>query len=232
MQNRFVALWETYRKFEIKSLKLFSVDIILKYFPHMDNTQISQFRQIGPQFKFWNDKVNVVSRQDIDNIYQHHVLHSLAISKFIEFQPGTKVLDLGTGGGFPGIPLAIMFPEVEFHLVDSIEKKVHVADMISKALGLQNISCEQVRVEEVKAKFDFVLARGVADLMILYDWTINMIRRGGSFNDFPNGLITLKGGYLELEVAPFKDIIYKFPIIEWFKEPWFADKFLIYLPMD
>ncbi len=205
---------------------------ILKYFPNLDNHQLSQFRQIGPQYHFWNEKINVISRQDVDNIYEHHVLHSLAIAKFIEFLPGTKVLDLGTGGGFPGIPLAILFPDVQFHLIDSIEKKVKVAESIYKALGLRNVTVEHTRVEDVQEKYDFIVTRAVADMMILYDWTINKIRRGGSFNDFPNGLIMLKGGFLDLEIAPFKEFIYRFNITDWFKEPWFVDKYLIYMPMD
>ncbi len=208
------------------------MDRILKYFPNLDNKQISQFRQVGLQYPFWNEKVNVISRQDIDNIYEHHVLHSLAIAKFIDFQPGTTVLDLGTGGGFPGIPLAIMFPEVHFHLVDSIDKKVKVVESIYKALGLRNVTVEHTRVEDLPDKYDFIVTRAVADMMILYDWCINRIKRGGSFNDFPNGLIMLKGGFLDLEIAPFKEILYKFPITEWLPEQWFVDKYLLYLPMD
>ncbi len=189
-------------------------------------------RQIKPQYQFWNEKINVVSRQDIDNIYEHHVLHSLAISKFIDFLPGTKILDLGTGGGFPGIPLAILFPEVQFHLIDSIAKKTQVAESIARDLGLRNVTVEQIRVEDLKEKYDFVVTRAVADMMILYDWTINIIKRGGSFNDFPNGLIMLKGGFLDLEIAPFKEFLYRFPITDWFKEQWFVEKYLLYLPLD
>jgi len=208
------------------------VDIVRHYFPDLTPLQISQFRQIEHQYKFWNEKVNVISRQDIDNLYEHHVLHSLAIAKFIQFEPGTRVLDLGTGGGFPGIPLAIMFPEVQFHLVDSIDKKVKVVESIYKALGLRNVTAEQVRAEDIRDKYDFVVTRAVADMMILYDWTINLIHRNHSFNDVPNGLIMLKGGFLDLELAPFKDIVYKFPIAEWFRENWFADKVVLFLPMD
>ena len=208
------------------------MDIILKYFPSLDKKQLAQMRQIKPQYQFWNEKINVVSRQDIDNIYEHHVLHSLSIAKFIDFLPGTKVLDLGTGGGFPGIPLAILFPEVQFHLIDSIAKKVQVAESIARDLGLRNVTVEQIRVEDIKEKYDFVVTRAVADMMILYDWTINIIKRGGSFNDFPNGLIMLKGGFLDLEIAPFKEFLYKFTITEWFKEQWFVEKYLLYLPLD
>lgn len=211
---------------------LVSVELIQRYFSDLTPMQISQFRQIGHQYKFWNEKVNVISRQDIDNIYLHHVLHSLAIAKFIQFEPGTQVLDLGTGGGFPGIPLAIMFPDVKFHLVDSIDKKVKVAESIYKALGLRNVTVEQSRVEDLREKYDFIVTRAVADMMILYDWTINLIRRGHSVNDVPNGLIMLKGGFLDLELAPFKDIVYKFPITEYFQEAWFTDKYVLYLPMD
>lgn len=193
---------------------------------------MSQLKMIGPQYRFWNEKVNVISRQDIDNIYEHHVLHSMAIAKFIDFPPGTSVMDLGTGGGFPGIPLAILFPEVHFHLVDSIDKKVKVVESIYKALGLRNVSVEHARAEDIREKFDFVVTRAVADMMILYDWTINLIKRGASFNDYPNGLIMLKGGFLDLEIALFKEIVYKFPITEWMPEQWFIDKALLYLPMD
>ena len=193
---------------------------------------MSQLKMVGPQYRFWNEKVNVISRQDIDNIYEHHVLHSMAIAKFIDFLPGTSVMDLGTGGGFPGIPLAILFPEVHFHLVDSIDKKVKVVESIYKALGLRNVSVEHARAEDIREKFDFVVTRAVAYMMILYDWTINLIKRGASFNDYPNGLIMLKGGFLDLEIAPFKEIVYKFPITEWMPEQWFIDKALLYLPMD
>jgi len=211
---------------------LVAVERILHYFPGLSPSQISQLRQIGPQYKFWNEKINVISRQDIENIYEHHVLHSLAIAKFIQFEPGTRVLDLGTGGGFPGIPLAILFPEVTFHLIDSIDKKVKVAESIYKALGLRNVTVAQMRAEEVGEKYDFVVTRAVADLMILYDWTINLIRRGHSVNEVPNGLIMLKGGFLDLEVAPFKEYLYRFPISEWFSEAWFHDKVVLYLPLD
>ena len=193
---------------------------------------MSQLKMVGPQYRFWNEKVNVISRQDIDNIYEHHVLHSMAIAKFIDFLPGTSVMDLGTGGGFPGIPLAILFPEVHFHLVDSIDKKVKVVESIYKALGLRNVSVEHARAEDIREKFDFVVTRAVAYMMILYDWTINLIKRGASFNDYPNGLIMLKGGFLDLEIALFKEIVYKFPITEWMPEQWFIDKALLYLPMD
>ncbi|MBK8343963.1 MAG: 16S rRNA (guanine(527)-N(7))-methyltransferase RsmG [Bacteroidetes bacterium] len=208
------------------------MDHIIKYFPNLDPKQMSQLKMVGPQYRFWNEKVNVISRQDIDNIYEHHVLHSTALAKFIDFLPGTSVMDLGTGGGFPGIPLAILFPEVHFHLVDSIDKKVKVVESIYKALGLRNVSVEHARAEDIREKFDFVVTRAVAYMMILYDWTINLIKRGASFNDYSNGLIMLKGGFLDLEIAPFKEIVYKFPITEWMPEQWFIDKALLYLPMD
>ena len=159
---------------------------ILQHFPDLDNRQISQVRQLGPLYNFWNNKVNVISRQDIVNLYEHNVLHSLAIGKFIDFQPGTKVMDLGTGGGFPGIPLAILFPDVHFHLVDSIGKKVAVAEAVAKAMGLKNVTVECARAEAHQQQYDFVVSRAVADMMIIYGWVINNIKRGTSFNDVPN----------------------------------------------
>lgn len=205
---------------------------ILKYFPNLSALQKSQFTQLGNQTRFWNEKLNLISRQDSDNIYAHHVLHSLSISKMVEFQPGTRILDLGTGGGFPGLPLAILFPDVNFYLIDSIDKKVRAVEAIQKALGLRNVVAQQMRAEEVGETFDFVVTRAVADLMILYEWTINLISRGNSFNDIPNGLIALKGGYLDMEMAAFKDMVYKFPISEYFSESWFRDKCILFIPMD
>lgn len=205
---------------------------IYKYFPNLSTLQKSQFTQLGNQTRFWNEKLNLISRQDADNIYMHHVLHSLSIAKMVEFQPGTRILDLGTGGGFPGLPLAIFFPEVNFYLIDSIDKKIRAVEAIQKALGLRNVVTQQIRAEEVGETFDFVITRAVADLMILYEWSINLISRGNSFNDIPNGLIALKGGYLDLEMAAFKDLVYKFPISEYFTEPWFHDKSILFLPMD
>ena len=205
---------------------------ILQHFPDLDNRQISQVRQLGPLYNFWNNKVNVISRQDIVNLYEHHVLHSLAIGKFIDFQPGTKVMDLGTGGGFPGIPLAILFPDVHFHLVDSIGKKVAVAEAVAKAMGLKNVTVECARAEAHQQQYDFVVSRAVADMMIIYGWVINNIKRGTSFNDVPNGLICLKGGNLDMELAPFKDLIYKFQIRDLINEVWFSDKYVVYLPME
>lgn len=207
------------------------MDCILKYF-QLNAQQRAQFTQLKPQFHFWNQKINIVSRQDIDNLYEHHVLHSMAISKFIDFQPKTQILDLGSGGGFPGIPLAIMHPEVHFHLVDSIDKKVKVAEAIYKALGLRNVTVEHTRAEDVREKYDFIVTRAVADLMILYEWSLNLIRRGMSFNDLPNGLIALKGGNLDMELAPFKDLVYKFPVSDYFTESWFTDKFIVFMPLD
>ena len=208
------------------------MDRILQNFPDLDNRQISQVRQLGPLYNFWNNKVNVISRQDIVNLYEHHVLHSLAIGKFIDFQPGTKVMDLGTGGGFPGIPLAILFPDVHFHLVDSIGKKVAVAEAVAKAMGLKNVTVECARAEAHQQQYDFVVSRAVADMMIIYGWVINNIKRGTSFNDVPNGLICLKGGNLDMELAPFKDLIYKFQIRDMINEVWFVDKYVVYLPME
>lgn len=202
--------------------------IIGEYFKLTDS-QAEQFAQLDVLYRDWNSKINVISRKDIDNLYEHHVLHSLAIAKFLPFQPGTTILDVGTGGGFPGIPLAILFPECQFVLIDSIGKKIKVASEIAKALGLANVVCKQERVEEEKQKFDFVVSRAVMPMLDL----VKLVRKNISpthRNAIPNGLIVLKGGDLKEELRPFKEaeII---PCTQWFKGEWFNTKQVIYLPL-
>ena len=202
--------------------------IISDYFKLSDR-QAEQFAQLDALYRDWNSKINVISRKDIDNLYEHHVLHSLAIAKWIPFQPDTTILDVGTGGGFPGIPLAIMFPQCRFVLVDSIGKKIKVASEVAKALGLTNVVCKKERVEEEKEKFDFVVSRAVmplADLVKLVRKNISNKHR----NAMPNGLIVLKGGDLQAEVAPYIKTAEIAPCSKWFKGEWFETKQIIYLP--
>lgn len=203
--------------------------IITDYFKLTDR-QAEQFAQLDALYRDWNSKINVISRKDIDNLYEHHVLHSLAIAKWIPFQPETTILDVGTGGGFPGIPLAIMFPQCQFVLVDSIGKKIKVASEVAKALGLTNVVCKQERVEEEKEKFDFVVSRAVMPLPDL----VKLVRKNISNkhrNAIPNGLIVLKGGDLQAEVAPYIKTAEIAPCSKWFKGDWFETKQLIYLPL-
>lgn len=201
---------------------------ISEYFKLTDR-QAEQFAQLDALYRDWNSKINVISRKDIDNLYEHHVLHSLAIAKFLPFQPGTTILDVGTGGGFPGIPLAILFPECRFMLIDSIGKKIKVATEIAAALGLNNVTCKQERAEEEKQKFDFVVSRAVMPLPDL----VRLIRKnvsGKHKNAIPNGLIVLKGGDLQKEIRPFKEAEVT-PCSQWFKGEWFDSKQVIYLPL-
>ncbi len=203
---------------------------IIKYFPQLSGVQKEQFEALFDLYKDWNAKINVISRKDIDNLYLHHVLHSLSIAKYIDFKPGTKVLDVGTGGGFPGVPLAIFFPEVEFVLLDSIRKKVRVAQEISDAIGLKNVSFIHERMENEKRQFDFVISRAVMQLPEL----VKRVDKNVSpkhMNAMPNGLICLKGGDLEEELRPFKKTVETFSLDTWFEEPFFETKQLVYLPL-
>ncbi|MBQ6764386.1 MAG: 16S rRNA (guanine(527)-N(7))-methyltransferase RsmG [Paludibacteraceae bacterium] len=202
--------------------------IITDYFSLSDR-QAEQFAQLDALYRDWNSKINVISRKDIDNLYEHHVLHSLAIAKLLPFQPGTTVLDVGTGGGFPGIPLAILFPECRFLLIDSIGKKIKVATEVASALGLENVTCKQERAEEEKQKFDFVVSRAVMPLPDL----VRLVRKNISnkhHNAVPNGLVVLKGGDLKEEIRPFKEAEIT-PCSTWFKGEWFETKQVIYLPI-
>lgn len=203
------------------------MDIILKYFPNLTQEQIKKFQMLDELYHDWNAKINVISRKDIDNLYEHHVLHSLGIAELIRFKPGTKVMDLGTGGGFPGIPLAIKFPETSFHLVDSIGKKIKVCQEVANALSLQNVTTQWCRAEEVKEKYHFVVSRAVMPLADL----VKIIRKNISkeqINALPNGIICLKGGELENETLPLKNQTEIYPLTDYFEEPFFETKKVVY----
>ncbi len=205
------------------------MQIIVKYFPHLTDVQRQQIEELGALYRDWNSKINVISRKDIDNLYEHHVLHSLAIAEAIRFKDGTRILDIGTGGGFPGIPLAIMFPECQFKLIDGTGKKIRVATEVANAIGLKNVVAEHLRGEDEKGKFDFVVSRAVMPLPDL----IKIVRKNidkENKNALPNGIITLKGGNLESELRSFKKIADVMPLSEWFGEEWFKEKNVIYIP--
>lgn len=207
-----------------------TADIIRKYFPELSEIQNRQFDALDALYREWNAKINVISRKDIDNLYEHHVLHSLAIAKTIRFQPGTKILDFGTGGGFPGIPLAILFPECQFKLIDGTGKKIRVAQEVSQAIGLTNCHPEHLRGEEEKGKYDFVISRAVMPLPDL----VKIVRKNIStkqHNALPNGIICLKGGDLQTETKPFHKIVELTEISQFFNEEWFKEKHIIYLPL-
>ena len=204
------------------------MEIILKYFPDLTEEQRRQLVALYDLYIDWNAKINVISRKDIENLYEHHVLHSLGIAKIINFRPGTSIMDLGTGGGFPGIPLAILFPEVKFHLVDSIGKKVRVATEVANAIGLKNVTFRHARAEEEKQLFDFVISRAVMPLGDL----IKIIKKNISprqQNALPNGLICLKGGELEHEAMPFKNKTTLHSLSEDFEEEFFQTKKVVYV---
>lgn len=204
------------------------MEIILKYFSDLTEEQRRQFAALYDLYIDWNAKINVISRKDIENLYEHHVLHSLGIAKVIRFRPGTSIMDLGTGGGFPGIPLAILFPDVKFHLVDSIGKKVRVATEVANAIGLKNVTFRHARAEEEKQLFDFVVSRAVmplADLVKIIKKNISPRQQ----NVLPNGLICLKGGELEHEAMPFKHKTILHSLNEDFKEEFFQTKKVVYV---
>lgn len=207
------------------------MDIILKYFPNLSEVQQQQFAALYDLYTDWNSKINVISRKDITNLYEHHVLHSLGIAKVINFRPGTEVMDLGTGGGFPGIPLAILFPDVQFHLVDSIGKKVKVATEVAQAIGLENVTTRHCRAEEETRKFDFVVSRAVMPLADL----IKIIRKNikkEQQNALPNGLICLKGGELSHEILPVKHKSMLHELKNDFQEEYFDTKKVVYVTIN
>ncbi|WP_280645579.1 MULTISPECIES: 16S rRNA (guanine(527)-N(7))-methyltransferase RsmG [unclassified Dysgonomonas] len=204
------------------------MDIILKYFPDITDEQKAQFGALYDLYADWNSKINVISRKDIENLYTHHVLHSLAIAKLIQFTDGSQIMDVGTGGGFPGVPLAILFPECKFLLVDSIGKKVRVATEVSNAIGLKNVEFRHCRAEEVKEKFDFVVSRAVMPLPDL----VKIVRKNISKeqrNSLPNGIICLKGGNLDSEMNPFKKTAEADDLSMFFEEEYFKTKKIVYV---
>ena len=213
----------------INQLDIAGVEAIKEHFS-LTSLQLQQFTALGELYRDWNAKINVISRKDIDNLYPHHIIHSLAIAKVLNFQSGTTLLDVGTGGGFPGIPLAILFPECQFTLIDSIGKKIKVASEIANAIGLKNVTCIQERVEMEKGKFDFVISRAVMPL----DDLVKLIRKNVSNkhqNAMPNGLMVLKGGNLEGEIQPYRKYVEITDISRLFKGDWYKEKAVIYLPL-
>ncbi|WP_297089495.1 16S rRNA (guanine(527)-N(7))-methyltransferase RsmG [uncultured Draconibacterium sp.] len=206
------------------------MDLILKYFPHLSEKQLEQFAKLEPLYADWNAKINVISRKDFSEFYERHVLHSLAIAKFIRFAENTRILDVGTGGGFPGIPLAIIFPEVQFHLVDSIGKKIKVVNGVSQSLGLKNVRAEQIRAEQLQGKYDYVVSRAVTRLPDFVTWIRKNIAKKQN-NPLPNGVIYLKGGDLTEEIKPFGKKIFLQDLDEYFDEPFFETKKVLHLPL-
>ncbi|MEG1586052.1 MAG: 16S rRNA (guanine(527)-N(7))-methyltransferase RsmG [Bacteroidales bacterium] len=207
------------------------MQLIEKYFPNLTEEQKRQFDALYDLYTDWNAKINVISRKDIENLYLHHVLHSLSIAKVIQFKPGTTLMDVGTGGGFPGIPLAILFPECHFHLVDRIGKKVRVAQEVANAIGLQNVTFRHCGVEEEKTKFDFIVSRAVMPLGDL----VKLIRKNVSkeqHNGLPNGLICLKGGELQHEVQPYKNSSVLYDLSDFFQEDFFSTKKAVFVQIN
>lgn len=207
-----------------------SAEIIFHYFPNLTLIQKTRIAQLQELYKEWNEKINVISRKDIDNLYVNHVLHSLAIAMVTSFKPGAKVLDVGTGGGFPGIPLAILFPDTQFHLVDSIGKKITVVQNVADALGLKNVRAEQIRAEQIKGEYDFIVSRAVTRLKEFYGWIHNKIKRESAHSLY-NGILYLKGGDLDEEMAELKKPHQIFELSEYFEEEFFETKKVVYVPL-
>ena len=206
------------------------MELITKYFPDLTNEQLDKFRQIEELYIEWNSKINVISRKDMEHFYERHVLHSLGIAKVIQFTPGAQVLDVGTGGGFPGIPLAILFPETKFLLVDSIGKKIKVVQEVAEAAGIKNVEAIKARAEEVKGKFDFVVSRAVTTLPDFIRWVENKIKRE-SRNTIQNGILYLKGGDLDAELAPVKNKCQVFNLSDYFQEEFFETKKVVHVSL-
>ncbi len=205
------------------------MDIILKYFPDLTEQQIAHFSKLKELYKDWNLKINVVSRKDIDELYLRHVLHSLGIAKVMKFNPKAKVIDVGTGGGFPGIPLAILFPETQFHLVDSIGKKIKVVNEVVSGLNLQNVKTSNCRVEEVKETYDFIVSRAVAQMETFHRWVDGKVHKNHK-HEFKNGILYLKGGDLTEELKNFKQVKI-FDLTDIYEEAFFETKKVVYLPL-
>ena len=206
------------------------MEIIQKYFPNLSERQQQQFAALDALYRDWNAKINVISRKDIDNLYEHHVLHSLGIAKMLNFKPGTKILDFGTGGGFPGIPLAILFPECQFKLIDGTGKKIRVAQEVTNAIGLKNCQPEHLRGEEEKGKYDFIVSRAVMPLSDLAKIVKKNVAKE-QHNALPNGILCLKGGDLQAELQPYRHIVDSMDLSQRFDEDWFKEKYVVYLPL-
>jgi len=206
------------------------VQIIHKYFPGLSPGQVSHFDQLFDLYSYWNNQINVVSRKDIDLLYERHILHSLGIAKVMQFKPGTEVMDVGTGGGFPGIPLAIMFPETQFTLVDSIGKKIKVVNEVAAALGLKNVKAWHKRAEDLDQKFHFVVSRAVTEFPVFHGWVKNKFLKE-NFNDLPNGILYLKGGDLREEFGKFFNLAKFYDLRNYFEEEFFETKKVVYFKM-
>ena len=206
------------------------MDIILKYFPELTERQREQFAALLPLYEDWNAKINVISRKDMANFYEHHVLHSLAIAKVQPFKTMAEILDVGTGGGFPGVPLAIMFPHANFHLIDSIGKKIKVVQDVAQQLDLKNVRAEQIRAEQVEGEYDFIVSRAVASLPEFVKWVRGKVS-DSHYHKLRNGILYLKGGDLEAELAPFKKRVRTWDVSEFFEEEYFETKKVVYLKM-
>ncbi|MBI9060117.1 MAG: 16S rRNA (guanine(527)-N(7))-methyltransferase RsmG [Labilibaculum sp.] len=206
------------------------MEILEKYFPDLSEEQREKFSKLKDLYTFWNDQINVISRKDMESLYEHHVLHSLAIAKVINFTPGTKIMDVGTGGGFPGIPLAILYPETNFYLIDSIGKKIKVVNEVAAALKLSNVKAEQIRVQQVKDKFDFIVSRAVT----AFPKFVNMVRKNSKAKDqnsLPNGILYLKGGDFQDEIAGYGSRISLYECSDYFTEEFFETKKVVHLDL-
>jgi 16S rRNA (guanine527-N7)-methyltransferase len=210
-------------------LKFFKMDLILKYFPYLTDLQKEQFEKLDFLYHDWNAKINVISRKDIDELYTKHILHSLGIAKVIKFEPGTYVLDVGTGGGFPGIPLAILFPETRFHLIDIIGKKIKVVQAVAEALELKNVKAEQLRAELVKGDFDFIVSRAVTNMPDFVSWVRTKIKKNNK-HELKNGILYLKGGDLTEELAAFPKAT-EYNLSDFFEDEFFETKKVVHLPL-
>jgi 16S rRNA (guanine527-N7)-methyltransferase len=214
----------------ITSSPLQTADIIFHYFPELTSSQRSQIQKLEPLYRDWNEKINVVSRKDIDNLYVNHILHSLSLARAVSFLPGARVLDVGTGGGFPGIPLAILFPETRFDLVDSIGKKITVVKNVAADLGLHNVNASQIRAELIEDEYDFIISRAVTRLKEFHSWVKKRVKKR-SIHQLDNGILYLKGGDLEEEMAELKQPYRIFEISDYFKEDFFHTKKIVYVPL-